>query len=163
ASVSANGQVINSPEPSRTHTDLSASNDQITETEKYDKSGLLTSVAGAGGTDGGSAGASTGISYTAANDAPHRRSLPKQIDDGGLTTKIEYPTPDQTVETDPRGVVTTIDYDAWQRQVHMNVTGPQISTDERWEYDATGRTRKYVRRQDAADVTTTYTYDLMGR
>jgi RHS repeat-associated protein len=163
ASVTANGKKVDAPEPSRSHEDLSTNNDQISASEKYDKSGLLTNVAGSGGTDSTSAGASTSISYTSASDAPHRRSVPKQIDDGGLTTKIDYPGPDRSVETDSRGVVTAIDRDAWERPVHMTVTGPQITTDETWEYDATGRTRKHTERQGSTTVTTTYEYDVMGR
>jgi RHS repeat-associated protein len=163
ASMTANGKTVAAPEPSRNYKDTTAANDQINNSEKYDNAGQLTSVSGSGGTDAGSAGANAKITYAAATDAQHRRGLPTQIEDGGLTTRIDYPSPDRTVETDARGVVTSMDYDSWQRPMHLTVAGPDTSIDERWEYDATGNLRKHTRRQGSDDVSESYEYDVMGR
>ena len=163
ASMTANGLKIDAPEPSRNNKDTSANNDQINETEKFDASGQLTTIAGTGGTDASSAGSSATITYAPATDAPHRRALPTSIVDGGLTTKLDYPSATKTVETDPRGIVTTIEYDNWQRPTHMSASGGGSNIDETWEYDATGKLRKHTRKQGGDDVTTTYGYDVMGR
>jgi RHS repeat-associated protein len=163
ASMSVGGLKVDIPEPSRNYKDTTANNDQITETEKYDASGQLTKMAGTGGTDSTGAGAATNITYAPATDALHRRALPTAIEDGGLTTKLDYPSATRSIETDARGVVRTIEYDTWQRPIHMSVQGSQTDIDEKWEYDATGRLRKHTTRQGEDDVTTTYTYDVMGR
>jgi RHS repeat-associated protein len=160
SSMTANGLKIDSPEPSRNNKNTSANNDQINETEKFDASGQLTTIAGSGGTDASSAGSSATITYAPATDSPHRRALPTSIVDGGLLTKLDYPSATKTVETDARGTVTTIEYDKWQRPIHMSASG---GIDEKWEYDATGKLRKHTRKQGSDDVTTTYTYDIMGR
>ena len=96
------------------------------------------------------------LAYTPATDALHRRSVVRNISVGGLNTDIDHPSPDRRVETDARGVVTTTDYDAWHRPVRVSVVGSELTLDERYEYDATGRVVKHIQKQGEENVTTTY-------
>ena len=41
--------------------------------------------------------------------------------------------------------------------------GEPLALETRYEYDASGRVEKVIQKQDDADVTTTYAYDVMGR
>ncbi|HEV8657778.1 MAG TPA: HNH/ENDO VII family nuclease [Thermoanaerobaculia bacterium] len=164
ASVSANGKKIETPEPSRSNKNVQSVNDSINATDTYDSTGRLRKAASSGGTDPSGAGGDTQIDYNADTDAArYRRSLAREINVGGLKTSIQYPNPDQTIETDARDVTTTTDFDTWQRPVHVTVVGPQMTVDERFQYDATGRLRKHIRKQGSTDVTTSYDYDVMSR
>jgi RHS repeat-associated protein len=164
AAVSANGKKIEAPEPSRANKTVQSVNDSISATETYDSSGLPRTSVSSGGTDPSGAGANSQIDYNPETDpAKHQRALPKAISEGDLETSVKYPTADQTVEKDARGIVTTTDFDAWQRPVHVSAVGPDMTLDESYQYDATGRLRKHVRKQGTVDVTTTYDYDVMGR
>ena len=164
ASVSANGKKIEAPEPSRGNKSPRSSNDSINTTQTYDAFGQLRKTSSTGGTDPGGAGGGVDIQYNDGSDSVrHQRGLVNTIDSGGLTTAIRYPSADQSVETDPRGIVRTTDYDTWGRPVHISVAGPQLTLDHRFEYDAAGRLRKHVRKQGSMDVTTSYDYDVVGR
>jgi RHS repeat-associated protein len=164
ASISADGKAINAPEPSRNNRTVSGVNDSIDGTDKYNLYGLLEQASSSGGTDSSGAGASTTTTYASPSDPQrHQRSLPTEIDSSGLKTTIRYPSPTQMVETDARGIVTTTDFDNWRRPVHITVAGPQLTLDQSYEYDATGRLQKYTRKQGSMDVTTSYGYDVMGR
>ena len=164
AAVSANGMKIEAPEPSRSYKSVQSVNDSISSTETYDSSGLLRKVDSSGGIDPNGAGADTQIEYNAETDpARHQRALATEINVGGLKTAIQYPTAVQTIETDPRGIITTTDYDAWERPIRVTAVGPQMTVDERFQYDATGRLRKHIRKQGSTDVTTNYDYDVVGR
>jgi RHS repeat-associated protein len=163
AAVAANGQNIEAQEPSRNHKQLSASNDSITESDTFDDNGLLTASNGSGGTDTSSGGSALTMKYGSSTSALHQRGELLSVNDGGLTTSIEYPSVDQTVETDARGVITTTRYDAWDRPVQVTVTGPDLTFDESFQYDASGRTLKHTRRQGGVDVVQNFSFDAMGR
>ncbi|MGZ4779020.1 MAG: DUF6531 domain-containing protein, partial [Thermoanaerobaculia bacterium] len=164
ASVSANGQSIDAPEPSRNYKDVVSANDNIAATDSFDSSGLLSKSQSTGGTDSSSAGADVTMTYAAANDAAkHKRAELTTLDAGGVKTDIAYPSPTQSVQTDARGIVTTTDFDSWDRPTHIVITGPQMTMDERLEYDATGHLIKHVRKQGSTDITRSYQYDVMGR
>ena len=162
-SVSANGKTIETPEPSRASLTASSSNDSITSTNSFDTFGQQTQSASSGGTDTGSGGANVKAEWASADAAKHERGLLKSVDAGGLKTTISYPSAGQMVETAPRGVVTTTTFDTWNRPTSVTVTGPQLTTEERFEYDASGRLVKQTRKQGQTTVTETYTYDVIGR
>ena len=105
----------------------------------------------------------TSVRYAPLTDLAHRRALPTAIDRGGLTSKIDYPDADTTIETDERGIVTTTTYNAWRQPVHIVVTGPGQTLDQSWTYDANGRVATEKRRQGSEDVTTSFQYDVLGR
>ena len=164
AGVSANGQRIDAPEPSRAAKQVASNNSSIATTQTYDQFGLLNSSTSSGGTDTSGGGAGVSLQYAPANDsAKHRRAQPLSIDNSGLRTSIQYPSPTQTIETAPREVITTTESDTWDRPVHVTIVGAEMTVDESYEYDATGNLRKEVRKQGSTDVTTTYAYDVMGR
>jgi len=162
---------IVSPEAHRNAPSIESSNDNVTETTRYEKSGLPRESNSSGGTDEGgeSAGAKSNIEYYGDTAAKHARYQPQYIHQGEgasrLTTTYEYPTELKTIVTDPRGVKTTTELDAWRRPVKVTVKDPDdpLVMERRHEYDATGRTKKAIQRQGATDVTTSYEYDVMGR
>ncbi|HMC68617.1 MAG TPA: hypothetical protein VKJ07_05635, partial [Mycobacteriales bacterium] len=162
-SYDANGKTINSPEAHRNALAVTAVNDAVTLLGQCNSQGLAKEIRESGGTDTGAqsgkrvslAAAGTGQTisseYAPADDsALFRRSMPTRIDRGGLTTSIEYPGEDQVIERDERGIVKTTDYDALRRPLHVNVTGPDLTQDETFQYDASGRLRKSVRKQGGA-------------
>jgi len=158
---------IDAPETHQGTTTVTATNNQIQSTVEVNDFGQVKEVKGANGTDSTGAGADTSIDYHPADSADKfKRSLPKSINQGsGVTTAIDYPTQDQTKETDARNVVTLTDYDTWGRTIHTNTTdgGGTLVIDERTEYDAAGHVKKRIQKQKNTDVTTTYGYDIMGR
>jgi RHS repeat-associated protein len=163
AAVSANGQTVETPEPSRNNKQLTANNDSVNETDTFSSNGLLTASNGSGGTDGSSGGSAASMTYGAPTAAPHQRGELLTVNEGGLTTTLTYPSADQVVETDARGITTTTRYDSWDRPVEVTVTGPDLSFQQRYEYDAAGHMIKQTRRQGNVDVNKTFTYDAMGR
>jgi RHS repeat-associated protein len=164
SAISANGQKIDIPEASRATKQLNTNNNSIATTLAYETSGLLSSTASSGGTDPSGGGGGTSVQYAPSTDsAKHRRGKALEIDSSGLKTSIQYPTPDETVASAPREITTTTQLDTWERPVHVTVAGPGLNIDKRYEYDATGHLRKYIRNQGSAQVTTTYAYDVMGR
>jgi RHS repeat-associated protein len=163
SSVSANGLTIEAPEPSRNYREVSASNDSINSTGTFDRSGLQTAATGTGGTDSSSGGSNATMQWAGTDAAKHERAQLTGLDVGGLKTTIRYPSPQQRIETDPRGVVTTTDFDAWDRPTRVTMVGPRITVEERLEYDATGRLAKQVSKQGSVSVTKTSSYDVMGR
>ena len=154
AAMSANGIAVQAGQAHRNALQVQTSRDSVVTTEKYDVHGLLRS-----------AGDELSTSYAAELDgALHRRSQPTTVSQGeGFATSIQYPGPNQIVQTGPRDTTTTTTYDAWHRPVRMTVAGADMTLDEQYEYDASGRVTKSVRRQDGDDVTTTYAYDALGR
>ncbi|HVS32819.1 MAG TPA: Ig-like domain-containing protein [Thermoanaerobaculia bacterium] len=161
--MTANGLAVEAPEASRKQLDVASSNNSINETETFDINGLLTELVSSGGTDSAGSGTSASAEFAGTTAAKHERARITKVDEGGLATEISYPGPDRSIETDGRGVVTSTDYDTWDRPVHITVAGTGVNVDERFEYDATGRLVKHVRKQGEADVTKTYDYDVMGR
>jgi len=167
--TSAGGLMIESPEPHRNNTTPSSANDNITASAKYDANGLLREAGGTGGTDPSGAGSKSKIEPWPATAAKHMRSMPHFIREGEganeLVTTLEYPSETETKETDPRGVVTTTDLDAWNRptRVRIEKLGDPLVIEERYEYAAAGRTKRVIRRKGTEDVTTTYDYDDLGR
>ena len=161
-SISANGLTIDSPQPSRTNRTVSSANSNINTTEAFDANGLQTRLGSSGGTDGG-AGSNAIMSWAPASAPKHERGKLTALDIGGLAHTIRRPGPSQNIETDPRGIVQTTDFDAWDRPVSVKVAGPGLTIDERFQYDATGRMVKRIRKQGAVDVTETYAYDVMNR
>lgn len=168
-SIESGGKRIESPVPSRGNLAPVANNSGIAATQSFDTHGLPAAASSSGGTDSASAGAKSNIEYFAATAAPHERFQPHYVHEGegaaALRTTVEYPAETQTKETDPRGVVTTTDFDAWQRPVHVQVNKPgeTLTIDQRFFYDASGRLVRQVERQGSDDVTTTFAYDVMGR
>jgi RHS repeat-associated protein len=168
--VTTGSKRIESPEAHRYNaSSVAAANDSINATSQYDSNGLFKESASSGGTDTAGAGSKSKIEYYPATAPRHARFLPHYIYEGEeaarLTTEITYPSESQTVVTDPRGVVTTTDLDAWGRPTKVRVVKPSdpLALETRYEYDATGRVEKVIEKQNGADVTTTYTYDVMGR
>ncbi|MEO8033198.1 MAG: RHS repeat-associated core domain-containing protein [Acidobacteriota bacterium] len=163
AAVAANGQTVDTPQPSRNNRQLTANNDSINESDTFNSNGLLTAANGSGGTDPSSGGSAVSMTYGVPTAAPHQRGELLTVNDGGLTTTLTYPSADQVVQTDARGVTTTTRYDSWDRPVEVTVTGPGLSFEQRYEYDASGHTVKETRKQGNIDVNRTFTYDPMGR
>lgn len=163
--VEAGGKQIEMPEAHRNNSAPSSSNDSIAATEKFDATGLLVESSSSGGTDAASAGANASVEYWPATAPPHKRAMPRLIRSGELTTWLEYPTPTQTRETDPRNVITTTDVDAWLRPARVTVqrAGDALTLDRRYDYDATGRLHRITEMQNGTQVVTTYGYDVMGR
>jgi hypothetical protein len=168
--ITAGNKRIESPEAHRNNVGaVQALNDSITATSKYEKNGLIKESASSGGTDTAGTGAKSRIEYFSDSAPKHARSLPHLIRQGEgaaeLITEVTYPSETQTVETDPRGVITTTDLDTWQRPIRIRVVKPgdPLALETRYEYDASGRIEKIVEKQNGADVTTSYAYDVMGR
>lgn len=165
-SITANGKKIETPEASRKLQTVSL-NDSITNTTEYNEFGQPSHVTSGGGTDGSNVGSETKLGYVAASGAKHALGTVSSVTEVNgaetLTTQIDYKTPSQIVTTDPRNVTTTTDLDAWDRPTHVVVSGPNLTTDEKYTYDANGRVKAYVRKQDDKTVTTTYEYDVLGR
>ncbi len=165
-SITANGKKIETPEASRKLQTVSL-NDSITSTTEYNEFGQPSHVTSGGGTDGSNVGSETKLGYVAASGAKHALGTVNSVTEISgsetLTTQIDYKSPSQIVTTDPRNVTTTTDLDAWDRATHVVVSGPNLTTDETYTYDANGRVRTYVRKQGDKTVTTTYDYDVLGR
>ncbi|MHB9001977.1 MAG: RHS repeat domain-containing protein, partial [Thermoanaerobaculia bacterium] len=161
--VAANGLVIETPQPHRNKLETQATNNSVTSTQKFDTAGRLIEFTSIGGTDASGSGALLKIKYKPETAPFHARGELEEITRGDQSTKLDYPTPDRTVVTDPRGVVTTTDYDAWRRPVHITVAGPGLSTEERLHYDATGSLVRHERKQGADTITTTFEFDAVGR
>ena len=162
---SANGITIDNPQPHRKNKSFQTTNDDVSVTMQFADSGLVTDVVSSGGTDTDGAGSQVRVSYAPANDSlTYRRAKPTAVDEGaGLRRDIQYPTRDRTTQTDARGIVTTTDFDSWERAIHVTTIGPGLTLDEKFEYDAGGRITKHIRKQGEALVTTSYAYDAVGR
>ena len=166
-------QRVESPEPHRNNVDATANNDSVAATTSFDVNGLLKTMNSAGGTDTGSAGATGSIQYFKADDAAlYRRAMPQFTTSGAtgpnpLTTETKYPNQDTTIETDPRGIETTTTYDAWRRPIDVvtknTKTSGDISTEQKFQYDATGRLKQIDEKKGADWISTIYEYDIMGR
>ncbi|MFP5246540.1 MAG: hypothetical protein ACLGH0_07575, partial [Thermoanaerobaculia bacterium] len=165
-SVQSNGRAIEVLEAHRNNPEPTANNSQITEQQKFDKHGLPTESMSTGGTDTSSAGSTSKTEYWP-EDAPlHARGMPRQIREGeDLVTSFEYPSPNQIRQTDPRGVITTTELDDWDRPISIRTEKPGdgLVAEDRFEYDAAGRVVKQIEKKGSADVTTTFTYDVLGR
>lgn len=162
-SVAANGLAIDLPEAHRAKLEPVATNDSIEAKTSLDAQGRPSALTTTGGTDPSGSGSTATITYKPDNAPLHARGEIAEINRGGERTKFEYPTPDQVVIQEPRGITRTIDYDSWRRQTHVAITGPALTFDERFFYDASGRLVRHVRRQGPQDVTTTFAYDIVGR
>lgn len=163
-SVSSGGKAIESTESHRYQKEPSSQNDQITASQKFNIHGLLEKSTSAGGTDPGGSGSETSVTYASMTRPLHERGLPTAIHEGGaLSTFFTYPSEDVEVKLSPRGVITTTNFDGWRRPVKVTAIGPGLILEERFEYDASGRVVKQIRRQGADDVTTSFVYDAMGR
>ncbi|HJQ41170.1 MAG TPA: RHS repeat-associated core domain-containing protein [Thermoanaerobaculia bacterium] len=167
--IEAGGKRIESPAPHRNNLAPVANNSGIAGTESFETHGLPLSASSSGGTDSGSAGAKSRIEYWPVTAPPHARAMPHFVRDGdgadALTTTIEYPSDTQTKQTDPRGVVTTTEVDEWNRPVHMRVEKPgdPLVLEQRFFYDAAGRLARRVEKKGSDEVTTTLSYDVLGR
>jgi RHS repeat-associated protein len=166
--ITAGSKRIESPEAHRKNVEsVVAANDSIKSDSKYEKFGLPKEVSSTGGTDITGKGSHTKIDYFLETAPKHARFLPQFIREGEapeLVTEFQYPSDARTIEIDPRGVITTTDLDTWLRPTRVEVKKPgSLAIITRYEYDATGRLEKVIRNQDGGDVTTTYTYDQVGR
>ncbi len=167
--VEAGGKRIEAAEPHRKNTTPTTTNSEITSAQAFDANGLLTATTSTGGTDPTSAGAKSRIEYWPDSAPLHARGLPHFAREGTgadeLVTRFEYPSETQTKETDPRGVVTTTDFDPWQRPVHVHVerAGDPLVLDQTFEYDDAGRLARMIEKKGAGEVVTSFMYDLMGR
>jgi RHS repeat-associated protein len=163
--VSANGLRIESPVHHRGNLEPVANNDEVALARKFDKRGRLIEVRSTGGTD---ANARTGVAtkyeyYSDDDPALHRRGEVKRITEGTLVTTFEYPTAERVIEKDPRGVVTTTDFDAWDLPIHIQVVGPDLKREEKFGYDVSGRLAYHSERKADREILTTYTRDPLGR
>jgi RHS repeat-associated protein len=161
---------VETPEPHRGNVaSLQAANDAVDSTSEYEKYGLVKSEETSGGTDAAGAGSKTTTKYFPETAPKHARFLPQFVTTGAsgaeLVTEYQYPTDSQTIEIDPRGVRTTTDFDAWNRpkRIEVRKPGDPLVMETRYEYDATGRIVKETVKQDGSDVTTFFSYDVMGR
>ncbi|HEX6639993.1 MAG TPA: hypothetical protein VF215_02715, partial [Thermoanaerobaculia bacterium] len=164
--IEANGARIEALAPHRNVTEPVSTNNEIASQEKYDKSGQLLESSSTGGTDTASAGAKQTIEYWPADAPLYARALPKVVRDGeDLVTTFEYPSENQMRSTDSRGVVTTFDYDNWGRVTRLRVEKPgdPLVIEQRFSFDATGRTVEEVQTKGTEHVTTSTSYDVMGR
>ncbi|MEO8215448.1 MAG: Ig-like domain-containing protein [Acidobacteriota bacterium] len=165
--VQANGLEIQSPEIGRSGSAiplLVRTNNSVTASATFDPDGQLTRVETTGGTDPDGAGSLSTTTYYPLTAALWERGLPQLINDGGLISSFQYPDRDTVVITDPRGVITRTELDSWRRSRHVTVKGPaELESDERYEYDASGRLRRTTRTQGTLLVTTDFTWDVMNR
>lgn len=167
--MDAGGKRIESPEAYRRNTAPVATNDSIASKQTFDAHGLLREIASSGGTDPDSAGAKSGIEFWPDTAPLHARGLPRILREGdgndALITKFDYPTETRTVMTDPRGVVTTTDVDTWDRPVHVRIERPDdpLVLEQTFAYDATGHLERTTEKKGTDTVTTSFTYDAMGR
>ncbi|MEO8380000.1 MAG: hypothetical protein ABI779_10095, partial [Acidobacteriota bacterium] len=138
-SVAANGLAIEMPEAHRGKLEPLATNDDIEAKTKFDAQGRPIAVTSTGGTDTAAAGSAAAITYRPDTGPLHARGEIAENNRGGEITKFDYPSPDQTVILEPRGITRTIDFDSWRRPSHVSVAGPALTFDERFIYDATGR------------------------
>ncbi|HEX9161477.1 MAG TPA: Ig-like domain-containing protein, partial [Thermoanaerobaculia bacterium] len=169
-SVSAGaGQTIASPEPSSVNVSmtggspLKASNDKIDSSTSFDPAGRVTSAATSGGTvTGGGSSASYAYKPDRSSQMFERGEVASE-DSAGLTTRYDYLSADKSTIVDPRGIRTTTEYDELHRPIHVTTSGPQLDTDERFTYDASGRLVKHDEHKGADIITTKYEYDAMGR
>ena len=174
--ITADGQTVDAPEASRNTKDAdgklaTAQNDgDVQQKTTFGADGLVQgseSTATAPNVKG--AGSKSTIDYYDANDtSQYARALPKKATSGdALSTTWVYKAT-QTIETAPRNVVTTTDYDEWRRPVHIKVTGADIQPEEWFGYDKAGRLKVHRRKQTASDGTAKYPeeqydYDILGR
>lgn len=169
ASVAANGAQIETTQPHRDALTPQATNDSVVETDKYDANGQWVGSSSSGGTDPGSAGAESAVTYHDENDAaPYKRGLPKSARTGGaenLVTEYRYPDESQVIEIDPRGLVTITEVDEWQRPISVRRLGPDRNEETEYEYDSSGRliTQRSLKDPASPKITTSYTYDSLGR
>lgn len=167
--INAGSQRIEAPEPHRNNTTATASNDSVTSDSTFEVTGLLKETVTSGGTDPGGVGSKANIEYWPATAPKHARFLPHYVREGAtgseLVTEFKYLTEDQTEMTDPRGVTTTTDFDAWQRPKKIRIvkSGDPLVIEERYAYDAGGRVEKFISKKGTDEVTASYTYDVMGR
>jgi len=167
--IDANGSRIEIAEPHRQRREPRTVNDAVAQVEKYDDRGRLRETGSSGGTDSASAGAKAGIRYFEDTDPPHKRGRPRSITEGegaaALVTTYDYPTALRTVQTDPRGVITTTDVDTWDRLVKIRVERPgdPLTLENAFFYDATGRLERTEEKKGSGIVTTQSEYDVMGR
>jgi YD repeat-containing protein len=165
----AGGKRIESVEPHRGNTAPVSVNSDIRSTQTFDTHGMLTDSVSSGGTDAASKGAKGKIEYFDETAPPHMRGLPHIVHEGDgadeLKTTFDYRSATQTTSIDARGVITTTDFDAWQRPVHVNVSriGDALSLDQTWRYDNSGRLVETSEQKGTGFVTTRYTYDVVGR
>jgi RHS repeat-associated protein len=169
AATETGGKRIESMEASRANLTPTETNSSIASTQTFASNGLLNDVTASGGTDPASAGAKSHIEYWPDTAPLHARGLPHVIREGDgedvLVTKIDYPSETRTVSTDPRGVVTTTDVDTWDRPVRVRVERPgdPLVIEQTFTYDATGRLEQTTEKQGTEIITTTHTFDVMGR
>jgi RHS repeat-associated protein len=163
SSVTTNNLTINAPEASRAQKNPIATNDGVNTSSTYDDFGQLKSVVTNGGTDSASAGSSTTIQYKPDTANEWERGLPYLIDNGGSLTQISYLDQDTVITINPRNVLTTTKSDAWGRPVDVLTSGPELTLHEMYSYDANGRLHQTIRIQGPRTVTTTFTYDALGR
>jgi RHS repeat-associated protein len=167
--MEAGGKTIESPQPHRGNQEPVAENDAIESKQTFDSHGRVAAIASTGGTDSGSAGSKGRIEYWPDSAAPHMRGMPRFIREGEppneLVTTIDYPSETRTIRTDPRGVMTITDVDAWNRPIEIATfkLGDPLTMRERYAYDATGRLASVMRKQGSDEVTTLFEYDAMGR
>jgi RHS repeat-associated protein len=165
-SVEAGGKTIEIAQAHRNNTTPTSTNSTIATTNRYDDTGLLRASSSGGGTDPTSAGAKEEIEYYPATGPLHARGLPRVVRDGDdLVTTIEYPLPTRSKFTDPRGVITTTDVDAWDRLVQVRVERPgdPLVIHQSFAYDASGRLERTTQQKGPDPIVTSYTYDVMGR
>ncbi|MEO8382329.1 MAG: RHS repeat-associated core domain-containing protein, partial [Acidobacteriota bacterium] len=165
-SVEAGGKTIEVVEPHRGNLAPTSTNSAVTTVSRYDSTGQLRAATSSGGTDPASGGAKEEIDYYPVTAPLHARGLPRLVRDGDdLETAIVYPGPTRSESTDPRGVVTTTDLDAWDRVVRLRMERPgdPMVLERTMAYDATGRVERITERKGPDRVVTSHTYDVLGR
>jgi len=169
-SMEASGKIISSPQPHRYAATTTATNSSVNAQTEFDTVGLLKNTTSTGGTDSASAGSKSSVEYYPATDSLlWRRSMPRLATSGdpsdpnALKTTTEYPSATERRTIDSRRIITTTTLDSWDRPVRVVTVGPDVTTDESYLYDANGRLENEVTKKGSELVTTTYTYDAMGR
>jgi RHS repeat-associated protein len=140
----------------------SSSNAGVTTNAQFFSNGLPHVSTSAG--DG--PGAKTRVEYYDAGDASlFKRSMPSDLSAGNddVTTHIDYPSADRSIEAAPRGVTITTDYDEVGRPIHIQSSGKELSPEEWFAYDGNGRLARHMRTQGTKHVEDRFEYDLLGR
>ncbi|MEA2163766.1 MAG: hypothetical protein QOK37_1893 [Thermoanaerobaculia bacterium] len=144
----------------------SPTNAGVTRTSDHFASGLLHVMTSTG--DG--PGSKHRVEYYDAKDTNlFKRSMPSDVVAGNDEVKshIDYPNADQSVEQAPRSVTNTTDYDEMGRPIHVRSEGKELSPEEWFAYDGSGRLVRHRHQQTSASgaklVEERYEYDLADR
>ncbi|HYI12031.1 MAG TPA: Ig-like domain-containing protein [Thermoanaerobaculia bacterium] len=171
--TTANGEMVQTPEPHRGTPTTVATNNGITTTTTYDlKTGLPTNITTTGGTAGDPTGSTVVIKYPAPPSSvpPFKRGRPEEVVVGGVLKTVYTYVDQNTDRVDDGRNTTETQYDEWRRPLKVRITnnaGDPLTIEETFTYEANGRVYEHTRKQTTNSgietVTITTEYDDMGR